>query len=103
MVVMVMRQDHAAEPAARLDRLQQAVDMRFEQRAWVDDPCGFPVHDPGVGARERRRPGIRGAQPQDVVFLEQVRIGSRAAVDGGSGTLRIAFGRKRRAHGGDVS
>ena len=67
-VGVVVGQRHAAEPAARLDaRPSRRSQVLLEQRARVDDPGRVAPDDPGVGARQRQRPGVGRAHAQDVV------------------------------------
>ena len=75
-VVMIVRQHHAAEPAAAVDRGAQPGQMLLLQRPRIDYPRGLAPDHPGVRPRQRQRPGVRRAHEQDVVVRQQVGFGT---------------------------
>ena len=65
------------QPAARVHRRHHPLEVLAQGRPRVDHVGGVAVHDPRVGARQRERPGVVGAQAQHVEGRQPSRLGDR--------------------------
>ena len=99
-VVVVVCQRHAAQPAAILHGRDHVLDVLGQVRSRIDHPCGVAPEDPCVRPRQRQRAGVGRAHEPDVVMREQIR--ARRGLGVGA-VLRAWIERVRRPHGSDVS
>ena len=74
MIGVIVGEEDPAEPTALLDRRRESLLMRDELRSRIHHPSGVPTHDPGVGARHRKRTRIVSAQAQYIPALESLSV-----------------------------
>ena len=71
-VAVVVRERHPSKAAASVDCSQQALEVRFKQRAGVDHPRWPASHHPRVRARQGHRPGVGRQQAHDAAAVKRV-------------------------------
>ncbi len=68
MVGVIVGERDAAETAARVDGLNDALDVLRQRGTGIDHVGGVAADDPGVGARQRQRARVLRAQAHDAVL-----------------------------------
>ena len=71
---VIVGQRDAPEPATRVDRLEQALEVLGSAGPGSTTQAGSSPDHPGVGARQRERSRVLGTQPQDVIAGEPLGV-----------------------------